>query len=209
MRDNHIIVVKLGGSFAGSRHLVGWVDALADCGGRAVVVPGGGPFADAVRRAQAKIGFSDAAAHHLALLAMEQFGWALASLRPSFSIAGSSAAIRGILRAGGVPIWSPATMVLRTAEIPANWDVTSDSLAAWLAGHIRARRLLLVKHRRSPHSPIRAADLVARGIVDRAFPRFLAASGAEASTATSQAYATAARAIRNGKIVGARIYLHE
>src|SRR5262245_31944665 len=99
MHDAHTIVVKLGGSLVGPRHLADWVGALASGGGRSVIVPGGGPFADAVRQAQAKIGFSDAAAHHLALLAMEQFGWALASFSSNFRVADSAIAIGNALRA--------------------------------------------------------------------------------------------------------------
>lgn len=209
MRDNYIIVVKLGGSFAGSRHLAGWVDVLANCGGRKVVVPGGGPFADAVRDAQAKIGFSDAVAHHLSLLAMEQFGRALTSLNRNFCIADSTAAVRRILRAGDVAIWSPTRMVLRRPEIAPSWDVTSDSLAAWLAGHIGANQIVLVKHGGPFECPVRAVDLVARGIVDRAFPRFLAASGASASIVAAKAYASVQRAISRHGTLGTPIDLHQ
>ena len=209
MHDTHIIVVKLGGSFAGSRHLSGWVGALAGCGGRSVVVPGGGPFADAVRQAQAKIGFSDAAAHHLALLAMEQFAWALASLSARFCIADSATAIRRALRAGNVAIWSPTKMVLGTPEIPPSWEITSDSLAAWLAGQIGAQQLVLVKHGGPFASPLRAADLAARGIVDRAFPLFLASSGARASIVAAEAHTSTHKAIIERGTPGTPIDLHE
>ena len=74
------VVVKLGGSLAFSQHLRAWISALAACPGRAVIVPGGGPFADAVRSAQTRMGYDDHAAHHMALLAMEQYGRALISL---------------------------------------------------------------------------------------------------------------------------------
>jgi aspartokinase-like uncharacterized kinase len=208
MHDGHIIVVKLGGSLAGSRHLADWVGALASGGGRSVVVPGGGPFADAVRQAQAEIGFSDAAAHHLALLAMEQFGWALASLNPNFRVADSANAIESVLRAGNVPIWSPVKMVLDCREIPPSWDVTSDSLAAWLAGQIGARQLALVKHS-APGSPLSAVDLAARGIVDQAFPRFLASSGAQASIVAAEASGSAQKAISEGDMPGTPIGLHD
>jgi dihydroneopterin aldolase len=56
-------IVKLGGSFAFSAHLRDWVAAIAGCAGGAVIVPGGGPFADTVRVAQAEMGFDDCAAH--------------------------------------------------------------------------------------------------------------------------------------------------
>src|SRR6266700_3485022 len=123
-------VVKLGGSHAFSAHLASWVAAIADCAGDVVVVPGGGPFADAVREAQPKIGFDDDAAHHMALLAMEQYGCALASLNGALVRADSLAAIGHAREAVKVPVWMPARMAL-AADIPASWDITSDSLAAW------------------------------------------------------------------------------
>lgn len=202
-------IVKLGGSLAGSARLAGWLDALAACGGRAIIVPGGGPFADAVRAAQTTMSFDDAAAHAMALLGMEQFGQALASLRPGFHIAASVGAIRRVLRDGNVPVWGPAAMVLRTKDVPASWDVTSDSLAAWLAGRLSAKRLLLVKHGRVLESPAAAVDLAAAGVVDAAFPRFLADSGAQAFIAPPEAHAAAGAAIRSGGTPGTRIDLHE
>jgi 5-(aminomethyl)-3-furanmethanol phosphate kinase len=209
MRSKNVTVVKLGGSHAGSAHLEGWLDTLAACGGRVVVVPGGGPFADAVRLAQAKMGFGDAAAHHMALLAMEQYGRALASLAPGLRIAASATAIRRALRDGRVPVWAPAEMVLNAPEIPASWDVTSDSLAAWLACQIGAKHLLLVKHGGPFAGRVRAAELVARDVVDRAFPRFLGESGAQGSIVAAPNHGAAAvEALRTGGNVGARIDLH-
>ena len=84
--------VKLGGSYAFSTHLKDWIDAIAACPGRVVVAPGGGPFADAVRMAQAKMGFDDRAAHQMALLAMDQYGCALANLGAGLTLAASAAA---------------------------------------------------------------------------------------------------------------------
>jgi aspartokinase-like uncharacterized kinase len=209
MRSKNVTVVKLGGSHAGSAHFMGWLDTLTACGGRVVIVPGGGPFADAVRLAQAKMGFGDPVAHHMALLAMEQYGRALASLAPEFRIAASATAIRRALRDGRVPVWSPTAMVLRTPDIPASWDVTSDSLAAWLAGQIGARRLLLVKHGGPFEGRVRAADLVARDVVDRAFPRFLNESGVQGSIVAAPNHGAAAvQALRTGGNIGARIDLH-
>src|SRR5215471_19096861 len=95
-----LIVVKLGGSHAFSKHLPAWLDALLLVAGRVVIVPGGGPFANAVRSAQPTMGFDDSAAHRMALLAMEQFGSALVGLRPSLTLADTIAAIRAALRAG-------------------------------------------------------------------------------------------------------------
>ncbi len=78
------LVIKLGGSHAGSYLLRPWIDALAPATG-IVIVPGGGPFADTVRTMQPAIGYNDHAAHDMALMAMAQFGRALAALSPHFT----------------------------------------------------------------------------------------------------------------------------
>ena len=180
LRD--VVVVKLGGSQALTSHLGPWLAACAACHGRVVIVPGGGPFADAVRVAQAPVGFDDKAAHHMALLAMEQFGLAMHSLEPELFPVVSLADVRDILRAARTPIWMPAHEVLYARPtLPASWDLTSDSLAAWLAGQLGAGRVVFVKHGAPFGEPPDLDDLAARGIVDPLCPRYMREAGAEAS----------------------------
>src|ERR671935_1882325 len=102
-----LTVVKLGGSYAFSPILGDWLEMVARNAGNVVLVPGGGPFADAVRDAQPKMGFDDAAAHHMALLAMEQYGRALVSVNGALAPASSLAAIRRLLSTRKVPVWAP------------------------------------------------------------------------------------------------------
>jgi 5-(aminomethyl)-3-furanmethanol phosphate kinase len=205
MRERRgLTVVKLGGSYAFSSDLQGWLAAIASSAGDIVLVPGGGPFADAVRSAQPRMGFDDDAAHHMALLGMDQYGRALAALNKRFTPAASIAGIRRALRAGNVPVWSPTEMVLKRNDIPRSWEVTSDGLAAWLARRIGARRLLLIKHVDPPPDPIRIEDLVARGVVDRSLASFLRDGEVEASIAGP---AQRPPAGLNGGIVGSRIAL--
>jgi 5-(aminomethyl)-3-furanmethanol phosphate kinase len=201
------VVIKLGGSYAGSVERENWLDAIGCCAGKVVLVPGGGPFADAVRTAQREMGFDDRAAHHIALLAMEQYGRALMSLRPLWKLASSVEDIRNVLADSGVPVWAPAPMVLAAQDLPECWELTSDSLAAWLAGILGVTRLLLVKQVAGSKPSVPAADLAAAGIVDPLFPRFLGASGATAYIAGPADHAAAAAAIRNGSLPGSRIAL--
>jgi aspartokinase-like uncharacterized kinase len=175
-------VLKLGGSQALGPHLTEWLAAIAAEAGRVAVVPGGGPFADAVRAAQGVIGFDDAAAHDMALMAMAQFGRALQGLDRRFRPAGSIVAIRRALRERVVPVWSPERMA-RAAKLPATWDLTSDSLAAWLAGAIGAGRLILVKHGCFPAEGVAIERLVADGVVDPLFPRYVEGSALTVSLA--------------------------
>jgi 5-(aminomethyl)-3-furanmethanol phosphate kinase len=197
-------VIKLGGSFAFSACLGDWIAAIAACAGRIVIVPGGGPFADQVRTAQAQMGFDERTAHRMALLAMEQYGCAIASLHEALSLADSVEALRHDLARDRVPVWLPTQIALSAADIPPSWDVTSDSLAAWLAGKIGAERLLLVKHVESAPRTVRAADLVERNIVDRAFTNFLASSGVPGFILGPKDHVSVGRLL-GGEPVGIRI----
>jgi aspartokinase-like uncharacterized kinase len=169
-------VIKLGGSFAFSPELRDWIKAIVVHAGRIVIVPGGGPFADTVRTAQEQMRFNDRAAHRMGLLAMEQYGCAIASMNKRLQLAESLEAIRQCLADGKIAVWMPAQMVLADTGIPQSWDVTSDSLAAWLAGRIGAERLILVKHIAAMDNKILASDLVACNMIDSAFVKFLTAS---------------------------------
>jgi 5-(aminomethyl)-3-furanmethanol phosphate kinase len=168
------VVVKLGGSLAAAGTLRSWLDILCRHGaGRAVVVPGGGSFADAVRAAQQRQGFSARAAHHMALLAMHQYALMLADMAPALRPAESASEIGARLSEGGIGLWLPYRMVAADPMIAESWQVTSDSLAAWLAGRLAAERLVLVKSAAAPMPRPAAAELAARGLVDPAFPGYV------------------------------------
>ncbi len=174
-----LAVVKIGGSHSGGPHVRDWLAAVAAQAGAIVIVPGGGLFADAVRSAQTSMGYDDSAAHAMALMAMAQFGRALQSLNPALRLTASRSAIARALKDGMVPVWSPGPMA-HAAKLPETWALTSDSLAAWLAGALGARHLLLVKHGHFETAAVEVQRLVARGVVDSLFPRFLRESGARA-----------------------------
>ena len=137
-------VVKLGGSLAYSDRLPRWLQTLAESAS-VVIVPGGGPFADQVRRSQAHWGFGESSAHHMALLAMEQFGTMLCGMHDGLAAATTESEIRTVHARGECPVWMPTRMVMAESTIAHSWDVTSDSLAAWLCAQLGEDALLLVK----------------------------------------------------------------
>ena len=155
-------VVKIGGSLASSPELPSWLAAVTTPGKvRIVVAPGGGPFADIVRRAQAQAGFDDAAAHRMAILATEQFGLMLCGMAPGLVPASSAAAIAAAHERDQVPVWMADAMTREDSAPAASWDVTSDSLAAWLAARIGAKELVLAKSAEPPENAaaLSTADL--------------------------------------------------
>jgi aspartokinase-like uncharacterized kinase len=138
------LVAKLGGSLWRSPRLERWIAVLTAWPGPLTIVPGGGPFADAVRAAQEPMRFSDRAAHEMALLAMEQYGLALCDLFPRLALADTPQQAAALRAKGLTPVWRPRAQALQ-AGLPASWDVTSDSLAAWYARECGAQDLLLIK----------------------------------------------------------------
>lgn len=178
--DGGLTVVKIGGSYALSQHLPDILNALNAARRPLVVVPGGGPFADTVRAAQSRMGFDDGTAHKMALLAMAQFAEALTGLSSRLAVAPGVAQIRAALKRGRVAVWSPWPMTNGLEALPASWQLTSDSLAAWLAGRLGARRILLLKHRDAPGRAISLDEAARSGLVDPLFPAYAAASGASA-----------------------------
>lgn len=150
-------VIKLGGSVTHYNSLVQWLQLVVRWGdGKIIIVPGGGLYADAVRdfqhmRAQLNDGhISDPQAHALAIYAMDQMARSLVAMVPELTlvrnpleIAESGWQHRGL-------VWLPSEMALNpdlTSELalPETWEITSDSLAAWLAWQLEACHLLLVK----------------------------------------------------------------
>jgi len=182
-------VVKLGGSLANHPDdLKRWLKALAEAGqGRVVVVPGGSFFADWVRAAQKQWGFDDAAAHAMGLRAMEQYGLMLCGLQKSFVTARTETEIRKTLQENQVPVWLPV-QTLASEDLPPSWDVTSDSLAAWLARRLAAERLVLVKSCPLPAGETDMVELSRKGIVDAAFPGFIHAAAFEVWVANRKDY---------------------
>jgi len=166
-------VVKLGGSLANSEELPLWLNVIATAGaGKVALVPGGGPWADEVRQAQKREGFDDRVAHRKALHAMEQYGRVVAVTRPEFVLADSIAGIREVLKKNQVPVWMPYEMVVADPSIPENWDVTSDSLAAWIAHKLNASALLLVKSFKTDEPQPAIEDMLRRGWVDPGFLKY-------------------------------------
>ena len=164
-------VVKLGGSLQDGPFLRDWIRAIASHGGgKMVLVPGGGKYADKVRQDQILEGFSDREAHSRAIAAMERFAADLCESEPRLRPFTSRAELAAVLRTGGVPVWLPGEMVIGRQDLPESWGVTSDSLALWLVNDIQADGLVLIKSVPLPGKGVSVATLSESGLLDDYFP---------------------------------------
>ncbi|SAK73499.1 Amino acid kinase family protein [Caballeronia catudaia] len=166
-------VVKIGGSLGHDPALREWLTRLWEVGGgRVVIVPGGGDFADAVRQYQCEWRFDDLAAHNMCLLAMAQYAILMQGVVPELVLASNENRIRRALRDGRVAVWVPTDLMRATPDSMTNWDTTSDSLAAWLSSSLNAERLMIVKSC-EVDGDASVESLAAKGVLDRRFPAYV------------------------------------
>jgi dihydroneopterin aldolase len=200
------LVVKLGGSLAETSTLKGWLKALAAYNQPLVIVPGGGAFADIVRAMQPDMGYNNETAHAMALLAMQQYALALAFLWPRLVCVEKPSKVIKALKRGEIPCWFPSVSAL-DKTLPKTWEVTSDTLAAWLAGGIKAERLLLIKSLDLPAPSPTMGELSRAGVVDPLFPKYAKASGATIFVAGPAVLAEAGALLAQGLVPGSEIRL--
>jgi aspartokinase-like uncharacterized kinase len=112
---------------------------------RLLVVPGGGPFADAVRSVQVNLSLSNDAAHWMAILAMDQYALLLAERIDGSVLLDEPGAVAGTVIPGRAGIIAPFRWMRHADVLPHGWEVTSDSIAAFIAGAMDAVRLVLIK----------------------------------------------------------------
>lgn len=111
--------MKIGGSLIGEVPRI--TRTLLELPCPVLLIPGGGPFADLVRELHAPGNES----HWMAILGMEQYGWYIAS--------------QGITHSPypEVPLKPTVLLPYRVMQnedpLPHTWDITSDTIAAWVA----------------------------------------------------------------------------
>jgi 5-(aminomethyl)-3-furanmethanol phosphate kinase len=207
-----LTVVKVGGGL-GDDALPALCSALGELGGRhpLIVVPGGGGFADAVREADRRFGLRAETTHRMAILGMEQFGWLLSELIPGAERCADLARVS----AGRTTVLLPAALPLD--PLPASWEVTSDSIAAWVANRTGAERLVLVKEvdglyadwppRAEPLTHLTVAELAAlrAGGVDPYLPMLLESAHFETWVIGGRHPARLAELLDRGTTAGTRI----
>jgi 5-(aminomethyl)-3-furanmethanol phosphate kinase len=175
-----LTVIKVGGSLFDwpelPRRLTEMIDAhqAAHREEHLVLIAGGGPAADVVRALDRVHDLGDRCAHRLALHAMDLTAIILAELLHGTVVVSSLDALRAVCFNDSIPILAPRLIldrIERSGQVgpPASWDVTSDTIAAWMALHIGADRLILLKSTPLPSAATRV-EAARLGLVDPMLP---------------------------------------
>ena len=123
------LIVKVGGSLY--NQISDLIPVIKASNRPLLLIPGGGPFADLVRRVQV----DNDSAHWMAVSAMEQYGLFIAS----FGISTTDFIVTPLT----TTVFLPYRNLRLTDPLPHTWDVTSDTIAAWVAHALHLDLLLL------------------------------------------------------------------
>lgn len=174
-------VVKVGGSLLGWKGLPAGLSDYLDTVDRhtTVLIAGGGGAADFLRALDSTHRIGEKRSHGLALMALDLTAHALAAVVPGLAVVGHPEGLSGAVERGQTPVLAPRWFVEnidgRSAEpLKESWEVTSDSIAARVAGFLGAAELVLLKSTGLGTITTRAGAARA-GIVDPAFPAASAA----------------------------------
>jgi aspartokinase-like uncharacterized kinase len=140
-------VIKVGGSLAGDpEKLRALCQKLSELAKKYafIVVPGGGGFADVVRDFDKRFSLSYDISHKMAVLAMDQFGLLLSDIMLNSRVFHLLENAKNLSEAGIVPIFLPSRLMFKEDPLENSWDVTSDSIAAYVAARVNAEKLVLI-----------------------------------------------------------------
>jgi hypothetical protein len=188
------VVVKIGGSLMD--HLDPILHSLHRSGRPVLIVPGGGRFADLVRDTSV----TGDAAHWMAIAAMEQMGW--------FIVLKGVSPITFLRVPSRVEVLLPYTLLRNDDPLPRTWDVTSDTISAWVASRL-SLPLILLKSVDGIRSEGILQDRVdgdlKTGDVDPCFIRYVITSGVKTIIINGRAPERLEIFLKGGKVPGTTI----
>lgn len=154
--NSPIRVYKVGGSLFEWPELFGWLQSLlAAEPGRPLLVSGGGAAADVVRDWDRIHQVGERRAHSLAIKSLHLGEALLADGLHNARIVTDRNSAEALWQSGRIPILNTEAFLAEetsrgASSLPSSWNVTSDSIAAWIARHWPADLVLLKST--SPHA---------------------------------------------------------
>ncbi|WP_292818662.1 delta 1-pyrroline-5-carboxylate synthetase [Methanobrevibacter sp.] len=133
-------VVKIGGSLF-PNYAIDLADKLKNTS--SVIILGGGDFANLIRKYNSEMNFSEEVNHWTAIDCMDIIAKLVNDKVDSAKLAYSIEDVNQIANEGFTPIFIVSEFLKREDPFECSWDVTSDSIAAYVA-HLLNANLLIV-----------------------------------------------------------------
>ncbi len=111
-----------------------------------IIVPGGGIFAESIRKIQKKLPFTGDTAHWMAIHAIEQHGLLLKEIIPNSIIVNvmkfKPTQVNSLNK---IPILSVLDFTYNESKLEHSWNTTSDSIACEIASYLGIKRIIFLK----------------------------------------------------------------
>ncbi|WP_238366965.1 dihydroneopterin aldolase [Mesobacterium pallidum] len=133
----HPVIVYLSNAAIAAPALPRWLDRL-EAEGAPVLLCVGTPDVAAPQSAVAP------AQRRIDLLSIEQNAWVLAGRDPRCVVVATRTELDWSMKHGQIAVWAPSKIVLDAAQGPRTQPKDSPGLAAWFAGEISARELVII-----------------------------------------------------------------
>ncbi|MFX1260348.1 MAG: hypothetical protein ACFFAN_21060 [Promethearchaeota archaeon] len=108
-----------------------------------IIIPGGGSYANFVRKLDLKLNVEDDLVHWMAILAMDQNGIFLSQQYKEIDCIKNIDDLKN--SNCDISVFLPYEFLSQNDELPHSWDVTSDSIALYIASQLGIDECLLIK----------------------------------------------------------------
>lgn len=140
-------VIKVGGSLSkkpSALRALGVTLNLLAKSHHIAIVPGGGRFADTVRKLDKIFDIPATLSHRMAILAMDQYGLLLSTVISDSDLYNSIQKVEKSAKTGRAAIILPSKLLLKADPFEPSWNVTSDSIAAYIAVKLHSTKAIFV-----------------------------------------------------------------
>ncbi|NVM34109.1 MAG: hypothetical protein HWN81_00840 [Candidatus Lokiarchaeota archaeon] len=110
---------------------------------KTILIPGGGSFANFIRKVYSELKFTEEIAHFMGIISMNYNGLELSKKYPDLQIIESFDKLKEIGNA--ICIFLPYEYLKEKDKLPHSWDVTSDSITLFLAKELGLSECFLIK----------------------------------------------------------------
>ncbi len=108
-----------------------------------IIVPGGGSFANFIRKIYSELKFTEEIAHWMGIISMNYNGLELSKKFPNLKVIESYDRLKDLNNT--FSIFLPYEYLKENDTLPHNWDVTSDSISLFIAKELGLNECFLIK----------------------------------------------------------------
>ncbi len=137
-----VYVIKIGGSLF-PEYIDDLIDTLKDSKEDIVLVNGGGQLTNKIREYDSIHHYSADTTHWMAIKCMDIIGNLISDKFDEVVAIDNLDRIDDVIKECKIPLILTYDLLYYCDELPHNWNVTSDSIACWIANKLNAKLLIL------------------------------------------------------------------